>query len=113
MIIILDTNIDWTEDVREAMESVAFRADWPDIIQRVPPLEWTLDANYTMDDLVADMNELIDLGAFGEIILANNCSDYPLIKVSISHGVISSVAVHNHDISAAFKSARSIDLYEI
>lgn len=112
MIAIIHTNLSWSEDVREAMESTAFVANWshdPD----GPFLEMEVDESYTMDSFVADMNELIDLGSFGEIVLVDTCSDHLLIKVSISHGVINAVALHRHDINSAFKSACPIDLNEI
>ena len=112
MIAIVHTSLSWSEDVSEAMKSAAFVADWshnPD----GPFLEMEVDESYTMDDFVADMKELIDLGSFGEIVLVDTCSDYPLIKVSISHGVINAVAFHRQDIRGAFKLARRVNLNEI
>ena len=100
MIAIVHTNLSWSdsaEEAKEAMESTAFVANWshnPD----GPFLEVEVDESYAMDAFVADMKELIDLGSFGEIVLVDTCSDYPLIRVSISHGEIRAIAFHRHDI---------------
>ena len=123
MIAIIHTNLKWTdrskEPAREAMSTRDTLAVWafePD----GPVLEMDVDERYTMDCLTADAEELRGLGSVGEIILADTCSDYSLIKVSILRGEIKTVAIHQDDISGIFKpglvfirSAISVNLNEI
>lgn len=114
MLVIVHASFSWSDSgvAREAMQSTAFVANWEHNPEG-PFLAMEDYEGYTIDDFMADMEGLINLGAFGEIVLADTCSDYPLIKVSISHGVINAVAFHKHDMSIAFKLARRVDLNEI
>lgn len=122
MLVIVHANFSWPEDtkkltrrredVKEAMKSTAFVADWSYDLEG-PFLEMEDYDGYTMDDFMADMEGLIDLGAFGDIVLADTCSDHPLIRVSITRGVISGVAFRKEDMNIAFKLARRVDLNEI
>ena len=114
MLVIVYDSLSWSDSevAREAMESTAFVADWVHNPEG-PSLGMEDYENYTMDDFMADAEGLIDLGAFGEIVLADTYSNHPLIKVSISHGVVNAVAFLKDEMSIAFKLARRVDLNEI
>ncbi len=119
MIAIILTDLKWTDGSKENAREGMNADDSPLTVWMYEPdgpaLEMDVDEKYTMDHFRIDVLELHNLGAVGDIILADTCLDYPLIKVTILRNDIRTAAIHRDHLGGLLRSiaAVSVDLNEI